>query len=131
MGSAPKSGLVITHPPAQDFPGGPRGAGNGDVTRRPTRVLSRRMSRVAARGVVVLLTLECAACVRGAPSLVLFGAYFPLWLFCMVIGVVASMAASLVLARAGVLGRLPYPTIVCAALGVTAGLLVGVLCFGL
>ena len=131
MSSAPKSGLIIDPPPVRGFARALGGAGSDNVTQGPTRAVARRMSTVAARGAVLLLTLACAACARGAPSLVLFGAYFPFWLLCMVIGVVAAIAASLLLARLGVLGRLPYPTVVCAALGVTAGILAGVLWFGL
>ena len=46
-------------------------------------------ARRAAPLATALLT-GCAP--RGAPSLVLFGAYFPAWMLCAVIGIAAALA---------------------------------------
>ena len=77
------------------------------------------------------LTMQTAACARGAPSLVFFGAYFPVWLACSVIGVAAAGAARLLMVLSGLSQWLPYPMLLCTAIGAAAGILAGLLWSGL
>ena len=62
----------------------------------------------------------CAA--QGAPSYTLFGAYFPAWMFCAAIGLVAAIVARAVFEATGLAWVLPFQLFVCAAIGVCAGL---------
>jgi YtcA family len=70
----------------------------------------------------------CAA--RGAPSFALFGAFFPAWMFCAAIGILASIGARILFVLSGLAGVLPFQLFVCTAIGVCAGLLVWMLWFG-
>lgn len=56
----------------------------------------------------------------GAPSFELFGAFFPAWLFCGILGVVAAAAARGFFVGTGISDLLPYQLFVCAAIGVIA-----------
>jgi len=68
----------------------------------------------------LLLTGGCA--VEGAPSFVVFGAYFPAWMFCGLATIAAAILARAVMTATGLSNVLPYQLFVCAALGVMAGL---------
>jgi hypothetical protein len=70
----------------------------------------------------------CAA--AGAPSYELFGAFFPAWLFCGVIGVVGAAAARGVFVASGLSDRIPYQLFVCTAIGIVAACLAWQLVFG-
>lgn len=60
--------------------------------------VSNRRSGVRAIGAAAVSGLLEAGCAH-SPSISVLGAYFPDWLFCMVAGVVLSVAVYLVLAR--------------------------------
>ena len=78
---------------------------------------------------VALSTLNgCAT--RGAPSFALFGAFFPAWMFCAALGILASIAARSIFVFSGLANVLPYQLFVCTAIGVCLALLVWVLWFG-
>jgi len=62
----------------------------------------------------------CAA--QGAPSYALFGAYFPAWMFCAAIGLVAAIGARAFFEATGLAYVLPFQLFVCASIGVCAGL---------
>jgi YtcA family len=66
----------------------------------------------------------------GAPSFDLFGAFFPAWLFCGLIGVVGAIAARAVLVATGLSNVVPFQLFVCTAIGVIVALLVWLLWFG-
>ena len=66
----------------------------------------------------------------GAPSYELFGAYFPAWLFCGVIGVVGAAAARGVFVASGLSDLIPYQLFVCTAIGIVAACLAWQLVFG-
>ena len=66
----------------------------------------------------------------GAPSFVLFGAYFPGWMLCGVIGIAGALVARAALVRTGVSNDLPYPLFLCTAIGVLIGVLTWRVCFG-
>ena len=74
-----------------------------------------RRARLFGPAALLLAALPLAGC-RMAPSIVLFGAGFPDWLFCMAGGVIATVAVHLSLAaskRVAVLEPLPlsYPAL--------------------
>ncbi|HEY0270269.1 MAG TPA: YtcA family lipoprotein [Sphingomonas sp.] len=60
----------------------------------------------------------CAA--RGAPSFALFGAYFPGWLFCALIGVAGAIATRIGIGAAGLSDAVPAQLLVCTAVAVIA-----------
>src|SRR5262245_48091178 len=63
----------------------------------------------------------CAA--SGAPSFVLFGAYFPAWMLVAVIGVLAAAAARVGMVATGLAEVIPYQLLSCTAIGVVAAVL--------
>ena len=70
----------------------------------------------------VLLTVVASATLagctgHGAPSYVLFGAYFPGWMFCAVAGIIGAIAARGVFVAVGLDGILPFQLFVCASVG--------------
>jgi hypothetical protein len=75
-----------------------------------------------------VLLKGCSA--AGAPSFELFGAYFPAWLFCGLIGLVASGAARGVFVGTRLSDLVPYQLFVCVAIGVIAASVVWLLWFG-
>ena len=60
--------------------------------------VSRRQSTVRAIGTAAVSSLLVAGCAY-SPSVDVLGAYFPDWLFCIVAGVVLTVAVYQVLAR--------------------------------
>jgi YtcA family len=85
------------------------------------------MMRCAAVGVPILL-VGCAPV--GAPSLVLFGAYFPAWMFCAVLGIVAAVALRAVFVASGLAAVLPYQLFVCSAAGLMIAVVLELIWFG-
>jgi hypothetical protein len=63
----------------------------------------------------------CAA--RGAPSLSLFGAYFPFWLLSAVTGVAGAIVAHRAFVATGWVREVPYQLSVCTAIGIVVGVL--------
>jgi YtcA family len=80
------------------------------------------------------LILECT-CLAGcssnaAPSFDLFGAFFPAWLFCGIIGVVGALAARAVFVGTKLSNVLPFQLFVCTAIGVIIAIMAWLLWFG-
>jgi hypothetical protein len=59
----------------------------------------------------------CAA--HGAPSFVLFGAYFPAWMLLGLIGILAAVAARIVMVATGLAEVVPSQLLSCVSIGVT------------
>ncbi len=71
-----------------------------------------------------MIALPLGGCdVRGAPSYVLFGAYFPAWMFLALLAIVAAIVARAVFVATGLARILPFQLFVCAAVGASAALL--------
>jgi YtcA family len=51
--------------------------------------------------------------VQGAPSFALFGAYFPAWMFCAALGILAAILARAVFVATGLAHVLPFQLCVC------------------
>ena len=78
-----------------------------------------------------ILACALSGCtVRGAPSFVIAGSYFPGWMFCALIGIVAAIAVRVGFVASGLAGVLPFQLFVCAAIGLCCGLLAWMLWFG-
>ena len=59
----------------------------------------------------------------GAPSFSLFGAFFPAWMFCALIGIVGAAGARVVLTTPRLNDAIPLQLAVCTAVGVIVALL--------
>jgi hypothetical protein len=81
------------------------------------------------RGPILASALSGCA-VRGAPSFVIAGSYFPGWMFCALIGIVAAIAVRIGFVASGLASVLPLQLFVCAAIGLCADLLAWLLWFG-
>ncbi len=66
----------------------------------------------------------------GAPSFDLFGAFFPAWLLCGVLGIVGAVVARAAFVGTGLANTLPYQLAVCTSIGVITALLVWLVGFG-
>ena len=76
-----------------------------------------------------LLTMNgCAS--PGAPSLILFGAYFPGWILCAVAGILAAIAARIAMVMSGLSDALPLQLFVCVALGLLVAVAAWLFWFG-
>lgn len=76
-----------------------------------------------------LLTLGgCAS--PGAPSLILFGAYFPGWIACGVAGIGAAILTRIVMVTSGLSETLPLQLFVCTAVGLVAAIATWLFWFG-
>jgi hypothetical protein len=65
---------------------------------------------------LLLVLGGCTA--RGAPSFTLFGAYFPAWMFCALIGLFAAITARIAFVATGLSNVLPFQLFVCTSIGV-------------
>ena len=59
----------------------------------------------------------------GAPSFDLFGAFFPAWMLCALIGIVGAVGAKVVVTTPRFNDAIPLRLAVCTAVGVILGLL--------
>jgi hypothetical protein len=59
----------------------------------------------------------------GAPSVTIAGAYFPAWLLCAVIAVLATLLIRALMVATGLANYIPYQLAVCCAAGAIAGLI--------
>lgn len=67
---------------------------------------------------------------RGAPSFVLFGTFFPAWMLCALLGILAAIGARIAFVVSGLSGILPFQFFVCTAIGVCCALLAWLFWFG-
>jgi hypothetical protein len=104
-----------------------------DGSGRDARVVKMRSgprTRVnALRMTLVVLTVGGCA-VRGAPSFSLFGAFFPAWMFCGLLGIFAAICARAGLVSSGLAEVLPLQLFVCTSIGVCVALLAWLFWFG-
>jgi hypothetical protein len=92
---------------------------------------SRKRWRISGALMVASLQLVLTSCsFGGAPSFTLFGAFFPAWLLCGIVGIVSAVVARVAFVSSGLANTLPYQLAVCTALGVITALLVWLIGFG-
>jgi len=77
----------------------------------------------------VAIALPVAAC-NYAPTIDLFGSFFPAWMLCAVLGVVAAVIIRQLLAVAGINDYVVAPLLTYAGLAASATLLAWLLWFG-
>lgn len=86
----------------------------------------RSRTMLTATGGLATCALGLAGCAgRSAPTLSLFGAYFPVWILCGILGVLAALATRLILVASGLAEMVPMQLLFCAA----AGLIIASLCW--
>jgi hypothetical protein len=74
--------------------------------------------------------LALGGCSTGAPSFVLFGAFFPAWMLCGTVGIIGAGIARAAFVASGLSNVLPYQLFVCSAVGVIVALFVWLIGFG-
>lgn len=112
-------------------------AGHGLTAISPAeseRSRGRRMGRLrqhltlAAPFGTLLAMGGCAS--PGAPSLILFGAYFPGWILCSVAGIVAAIVTRIAMVMSGLSNALPLQLFVCIAVGLLVAIAAWLFWFG-
>jgi hypothetical protein len=76
----------------------------------------------------VLMASLLGGCSGGAPSMAVFGAYFPAWLLSACIGVLGALGARALIGAWRL--DLPYLLFVCVAVGIIVGSLFWLLLYG-
>jgi YtcA family len=89
----------------------------------------RPLLKSIVRGPLLAFALSGCA-VRGAPSFVIAGSYFPGWMFCALIGIVLAIAVRIGFVTSGLARVLPFQLFVCTAIGLCCGLIAWLLWFG-
>jgi YtcA family len=84
---------------------------------------------VRALPVALAIALMGGCALRGAPSFILFGAFFPAWMFVAGIGILAAIGARVVLAATRLVDVLPLQLVVCVSVGVTVAVLTWLIWF--
>jgi len=80
---------------------------------------------------VVLAPATVGGCAqRGAPSFVLFGAFFPDWMLLSGIGILAAIGTRVVLIATGLTEVMPLQLLVCVSVGLTIATFTWLLWFG-
>lgn len=69
-------------------------------------------------------TLLAGCASHGAPTYMLFGAYFPFWLLSAAVGVAGALVAHRVFVATGWVRIVPYQLSVCTAIGLAVGTVV-------
>ena len=77
----------------------------------------------------IAIPLPVAAC-NSAPTMNLFGSYFPAWMLCAAIGIVAAVIIRQILAVAGINDHVVAPLLTYVGLAVSAMLVAWLLWFG-
>lgn len=90
-----------------------------------------KLAGQCAGGALILLsTAAMSGCaLRGAPSFVLFGAFFPAWMLLAGIAVLAAIGARVALVASGLAEILPLQLLVCVSIGLTVAVLSWLLWF--
>jgi YtcA family len=115
--ATPTSIATRCSPPAQ----------RGEVGRRVRRGGCRRYSGVT---LLLLCTFPLSSCVRhGAPSFVLFGAFFPAWLLIGAIGILVALATRAAMVETRLSEQLQPQLLVCVSVGVAVAVLLWLLWF--
>jgi hypothetical protein len=82
---------------------------------------------------VLLVVMSCTltgCSLAAAPSFELFGAYFPAWMLCALIGLVGAASTRVILTAPAFNGVVPFQFSVCTAAGVIVALLTWMVFFG-
>jgi len=85
-------------------------------------------ARVLLASTMALILGGCSQ--GGAPSLVLFGAFFPDWMLCAVLCIVVAIVARSAFVTTRLAAVLPYQLFVCTSIGLIFALLAWLIWFG-
>ena len=78
-----------------------------------------------------IASVTLGGCARhGAPSFVLFGAFFPAWMLCALIGIFGAIAARGIFVAVGLNSVLPFQLFVCSSVGLAVAALAWLIWFG-
>jgi hypothetical protein len=91
------------------------------------RIIKRRPISVS---VLALPLLLCSCSQAGAPSFDAFGAFFPAWLVCAVLGIFGAFGARIFFVARNLTDVLPFQLPLCTSLGAILALLVWLIWFG-
>jgi hypothetical protein len=80
---------------------------------RDRAAIMPRASMTALALMAIGLMTGCS----GSPSRSILGSYFPSWMVCALIGLVAALVARVALKATGLLGELPAPLVVLLSIG--------------
>ncbi len=83
-----------------------------------------------ASAVLLILTAFAPGARAAAPSFEAFGAFFPAWMLCALIGIIGAVAVRAALLASRLAAVIPYPLAVCTAAGLIVALLVWLPVFG-
>jgi hypothetical protein len=88
-------------------------------------------SKPLLEGAVLLVFTSCGltGCSTGAPAFELFGAYFPAWMWCALIGVLGAAGTRVALTTQAANDVIPLQLGVCTAVGVITALLTWIALF--
>jgi hypothetical protein len=100
-----------------------------DFAERRSYLRARWIKRRPVGFLFPLLSL-CGCSELGAPSFDLFGAFFPAWLLCAVLGIFAAFGARIFFAARNLTDALPFQLPLCTSLGAIFALLIWLTCFG-
>jgi len=94
--------------------------------------LSHRAADVQKRsaGLLVATALLAGCSPVGAPTIPMFGAYFPSWLACAFIGILGAVVMRLLFIRTGIDDALPCRLPIYVCLAASIGFLASILSFG-
>jgi hypothetical protein len=92
------------------------------------RILAGRVS--VAMLLPVLTGCTSGYTTLGAPSFILFGAYFPAWMFCAAFGIIGAVATRVVMVTTGLSELLPFQLFVCASAGLMLAIAAWLFWFG-
>jgi hypothetical protein len=85
---------------------------------------------VSASVLALPLLSLCGCSEASAPSFDIFGAFFPAWLLCAVLGIFVAFGARVLFVARNLTDVLPFQLSVCTSLGAIVALLVWLICFG-
>ena len=85
------------------------------------------LSRVIPPALASCTLTGCS--LAGAPSFELFGAFFPAWMLCALVGVIGAAGARVVLSTTTLGSLISFQLATCTAVGVIVGLLVWTILF--
>jgi hypothetical protein len=85
--------------------------------------------RPSAATCLALVTLLGGCASAGAPSFVLFGSYFPAWMFCAAVGIMGGVIARTILVARQLTDALPHQLTICAGIGLMVALATWLLFF--
>jgi len=94
----------------------------------PLRFAAARIRALSIASTAVTMS-GCAH--RGAPSFVIFGAFFPDWMLVAGIGILAAIGTRSALLATGLAESIPLQLLVCVSVGLTIAVLIWLLWFGI